>query len=89
MNGFEHEHVFEQKDLGVIIDSKLKFDEHISKIVDKAIILVGLIRSSFTFLDGPLLRKLFTTFVWPHPEYAQTAWSPFLYKHIDLIEDVQ
>ena len=78
-----------EKDLGVIIDSELKFEEHIPTKVQKANAIVGLIRRSFSYLDGPLFKKLFTTFVRPHLEYAQAVWSPHLKKHINLLENVQ
>ena len=45
----ELEHVFEQKDLGVTIDSELRFEEHISAKIRVANAIVGLIRRSFTF----------------------------------------
>jgi len=35
LNNQELEHVFEEKDLGVLIDSNLKFDEHIAAEVKK------------------------------------------------------
>ena len=47
----ELEHVFEEKDLGIIVDSELTFAEHISSKVKKASTIVGLIRRSFTYLD--------------------------------------
>ena len=37
-------HVGEEKDLGVVIDSELSFDEHVSAKVNKANGMVGLIR---------------------------------------------
>ena len=40
----ELEHVFEQKDLRVILDAELKFDEHISVKMKKANAIAGLIR---------------------------------------------
>ena len=58
--GNELDHVFEEKDLGVYIDSELKFDEHISNKVNKANAMVGLIRRSFSYLDGELSKKLYT-----------------------------
>ena len=87
--GKELEHVFEEKDLGVTVDSDLKFEEHISTVVKKANSIVGLIRRSFSFLDCELFKKLFVTFVRPHLEYAQAVWSPHLLKHIRMIENVQ
>ena len=67
----ELEHVFEQKDLGVILDAELKFDEHISVKVKKANAIAGLIRRTFSYLEGPLFKKLFTTIVRRHLEYGQ------------------
>ena len=87
--GNELEHVFEEKDLGVHIDSELKFDEHVSIKVNKANAMVGLIRRSFSFLDGELFKTLFTSFVRPHLEYAQAVWHPHLLKHKRIIENVQ
>ena len=66
----ELEYVFEQKDLGVILDVELKFDEHITVKVKKANAITGLIRRTFSYLDGPLFNKLITTFVRPHLEYG-------------------
>ena len=70
INGQELEHVFVEKDLGVKGDSTLRFEEHISEKVKKANTMVGLIRRSFSFLDCELFKKLYTTFVRPHLEYA-------------------
>ena len=85
----ELEHVFEEKDLGIVIDSNLRFEEHISSKVHKANAIVGLIRRTFTFLDCKLFKQLYTTFVRPHLEYGQVVWSPFLKKQVDMIENVQ
>ena len=85
----ELQHVFKEKDLGVMIDSDMKFDQHISAKVKKANSIAGLIRRSFSFLDGLLFKQLFTTLVRPHLEYCQSVWSPHLKKDINLIESVQ
>ena len=85
----ELEHVNEEKDLGVWVDSELDFSEHISKKVNIANSTVGLIRRSFAFLDSSSFRKLFCAFVRPHIEYAQAIWSPHSQKQIDMIEAVQ
>ena len=85
----ELEHVEEEKDLGVIVDSELDFSSHINKKIGIANSIVGLIRRSFTFLDGNSFRKLFCAFVRPHLEYGQAVWSPHLQKQIDALEMVQ
>ena len=80
----ELEHMFEEKDLGVIIDSEPSFSEHISSKVGIANAIVGLDRRSFSFMNGTSFKKLYTAFVRPHLEYAQTVWSPHLRKHINV-----
>ena len=83
------EHVFSEKDLGVIFNSDLSFEEHILAQVRKANSMVGLIKRSFFHLSPSLFRQLYTTFLRPHLEYAQVVWSPKLRKHSKLLESVQ
>ena len=78
-----------RKNLGVHIDAELNFEEHMSTKIIKANSIVGLIRRSFSYLDNKLFKRLYTTFVRPHLEYAQAVWSPHLIKHINMIENVQ
>ena len=89
IGGKELEHVFEEKDLGVLVDADLSFEEHITTKVRKANQIMGLIRRSFTYLDGKSFVKLYTALVRPHLEYAQSVWSPHLKKFTDLLENVQ
>ena len=89
IGGFILEHVDQEKDLGVIIDNDLTFEEHISSKIKKANSMVGLIKRSFTYLSPDMFRKLYITFVRPHLEYAQVVWSPRLIIHINTIEGVQ
>ena len=85
----EIEHVFNEKDLGVIIDSELLFEEHISTKVRVANAIVGLIRRSFTRLDYKSFTKIYTAFVRPHLEYAQSVLAPHFREHINMLEIVQ
>ena len=85
----ELEHVFEEKDLGVIVDMNLSFEEHMSSKISKANVIMGLIRRTFSYLDPITFRKLYISFVRPHLEYAQPVWSPHLRKHIKMLETVQ
>jgi hypothetical protein len=78
-----------EKDLGLIIDPMLTFEEHISSKVSKANSMVGLIRRSFEYMDKSMFRQLFTAIVRPHLEYADAVWNPHLKKHITAIENVQ
>ena len=55
----------------------------------KANAIAGLIRRTFSYLDSPLFKKLFTTFVRPRIEYGQVIWTPHLKKYITILENVQ
>ena len=85
----EVEHVFVEKDVGVTMDSEVTFAEHISKKVNVANGIVGLIRRSFSFLDCKSFKKILTAFVRPHLEYVELVWAPHLCKYINMLENVQ
>ena len=89
MDGVELEHVFEEKDLGVIVDTDLSFDEHITTKIKKANAMAGMIRRSFTYLESNFFKKLYVTFVRPHLEINNSVWAPYFRKHVNAIEKVQ
>lgn len=78
-----------EKDIGVMIDEKLHFSEHISEKINKANRIAGLIRRTFITLDEKMFKPLYTTLVRPHLEYANQVWNPHLMKDIKAIENVQ
>ena len=78
----------EEKDIGVIIDSKLKFSSHTVNQVKKANRLMGLTRKLYNFLDINSFKYLFISLVRPHLEYCITVWYPLLKKDEDLIKNV-
>ena len=81
--------VEEEKDLGIVFDKELSFNNHISCIVKKRNSLVGMIRRSFFHLDLEMFKCLFTAIVRPHLEYGAAIWNPHLKRHIIAIENVQ
>ena len=70
------EKVANEKDLGVIIDSKLTFRDHISAKVNLANRNLGIIFRTFTYLDTEMFMALYKALVRPHLEYATVIWSP-------------
>ena len=78
----------EEKDLGVILDDKLKFSSNIATQVNKANKTMGLIRRSYSYLDKTSFRYLFNSLVKPYLEYCVIIWYPLLKKDEDLIENV-
>lgn len=81
--------VEEVKDLGVIVDTKLKFNKHISTKVNKANQTWGTIKRTFKHMNEEIFKKLFCSHVRCQLEYANQFWSPHLRKDIDIIEAVQ
>lgn len=78
-----------EKDLGVWMDNKLKFDTHISKITSRANQILGLVSRTFVYKDLHTMKRLYTALVRPHMEYCVVVWSPRFKKDIDRIEQVQ
>ena len=76
----------EEKELGVIIDEKLKVDKHTEAQVNKANKVLGLIRRSFETLGKENLVWLFKALVRQHLEYCNTVTYPVYEK---LLESVQ
>ena len=79
----------DRKDLGIIIDSQLKFHGQTEKIVAKATQLVGLIRQSFKPLDKPTFTKLYKGLVRPTIEYGNIIWGPNYKIDSAELEEVQ
>ena len=51
--------------------------------------MLGLIRRSFTFLDGPNIKKLYSSLVRPILEYGNVIWAPTLKRDQRMLENVQ
>ena len=76
-------------DLGVVISSDLKWNNHISKIVAKASISSYHISHSFNSNNIRILLRVYTTYVRPKLEYNTSIGSPYLIKDIAKIKSVQ
>ena len=80
-----------QTDVGVIIDSKLLFDDHINQVVNKATKITKIIRRTFQFLDTHTFLPLYKTVVRYHLDsdiYSSICY-PYKMKHKIAIENVQ
>ena len=78
-----------EKDLGVNIDDRLTFKEHIGVITKKANKILGVIRRCFTNLNKDVFVPLYTSLVRSHLEYAQAAWSPHNKGDVRKLEQIQ
>lgn len=76
-------------DLGIIVDSDLKFKEHILARVKKANMMLGLIIRNFKHLSDVAFVGLYKSLVRSQLEYGVQIWNPYRQGLIDAIEGVQ
>ena len=89
MNGHYLEDIEEEKDLGVLVDSELKFHKQAAAIVKSANSRLGLIRKAFASLDEETLPLLFKSLVRSKLEYGNVIWGPFFKEDANIVERVQ
>ena len=78
-----------EKDLGVVIDEKLTFQQHVEQCTTKANRTVGIIRRFFQHLSEQTFTLLFKSLVRPILEYGNVVWQPMAKGLCSQIEDVQ
>ena len=83
------EEVDYEKDLGILIDSQLKFHQHTAAAVKKANQILGIIKRSFALLDEFSLPLLYKSMVRPHLEYGNVIWGPHFKLDQQAVERVQ
>ena len=76
-------------DLGIILDSDLKFKEHILSRVKKANMMIGIMVRNFRHLSDFDFMGLYKSLVRSQLEYGVQVWSPYRQGFIDVIEEVQ
>ena len=62
-----------ERDLGVYINSKLKWDDQVDQASLKATSVLGMLKRTFVHRNARLLVKLYTTYVRPHLEYCSSV----------------
>jgi hypothetical protein len=77
------------KYLGVTIDHKVSFTQHINVTVSRAHARASLIHKCLLSRDRATLVRAFITYVRPTLEYASSVWSPYHVTNGRKIEAVQ
>ena len=78
-----------EKDLGVIVNDELNFEEHVQIQTTKVNKLLALIRS-FSYIDEVSLPLLYKATVRPHLEYCNAVWHPRWKKDMEAtLEAIQ
>ena len=75
-----------EKDLGVTIDNKLSFKQHVTNCTNKANKILGIIRRSFDHLTEKMFVQLYKALVRPIFEYGHAVWQP---QHKNLCSDLE
>ena len=78
-----------ERDLGVQVDTLLKFREQAAAAIAKATRVLAVIRRSFAQIDEVTLPLLFKSLVRPHLEYGNLVWGPFNRTDQKAVERVQ
>jgi len=76
-------------DLGVHVDSSLKFSVHCTNIAKKANARAHLILKCFLSRSSAHYIRAFKVYVRPLLEYASPVWNPYLCKDVNVLEQVQ
>ena len=77
------------KFLGVIIDDKLNFDNHISYIKNKISKGLGILIKAKKYLNRRILVNLYYTFVYPYLIYCVEIWGHACNIYLDPIVKLQ
>ena len=78
-----------ERDLGIMVAHNLKSEHQVMNAVAKASMALSLLRKTFKNWTPSIFKSLYTAFIRPHLEYAAPAWSPYLKKDIQALENVQ
>jgi len=89
IDGLDLECVSELKDLGVILDARLKFSPHITQMVARAKQRLFLLFRAFNTREIEPLLCAFKSYILPLVNYCSTVWSPSIFGDICSIESVQ
>jgi len=89
INGFKVISECVVTDLGVQVDSNLRFNNHINSICAKAYSRIRMLFRGFVSRNPELLVKAYKIYVLPLLEYCTVVWSPWQIGLINSIENVQ
>ena len=78
-----------KKVLGIYIDEKFSFKEHVYECVNKTSRMCALVLNNVKNVDNSVLNKLFKCFIRPLLEYGLVVYSPHHIGLIDVIKNIQ
>ena len=77
LNGTALEEDSEERDLGIIVDSQLRFHQQTAAAISKASQMLAIVKRSFANIDAFTLPLIYKALVRPFLEYGNVIWGPF------------
>ena len=89
LNSITLERVSKVRDLGIILDEKWSFNNHLDHIISKASRMIGFIRRSTPgFKSTKTLSILYKTLVLPHLLFGTVIWRPYTLSDQHRLETI-
>ena len=86
----ENLNIVQQHDyLGVTISHNLNWNDHCTKVINKASRTLGLLRRTLSPCSSDVKDKSYQTLMRPQIEYASEVWNPCTTTEINRLEQVQ
>ena len=75
--------------LGVVIDSQLRWNEHVTFLLKKVSPKLGLLRRLSALFPSEVLSSLYISIIQPHIDYCLSVWGSCSQTNISSIQKVQ